>query len=205
MNRNIIIASFLGIILAVSACNSGGVRRNPGRTYAPDMTYSVAYDAYTVRPELGKDSIVSRLPVKGTVARGKALPNHLTNMDTAAYSALTNLYTFSEKDLDHGRRMYNIYCGVCHGESMKGDGPLYTSGKFAAMPANLTDAKYTVFSPGRIYFAIMYGKNMMGPYDAQLNDKERWQVIAYIKSKTGTSTETVETAPAADSTATASN
>ena len=35
---------------------------------------------------------------------------------------------------------------------------------------------------GRYYFAIMYGRNMMGSYADKLSFEERWQVIHYIRS-----------------------
>jgi mono/diheme cytochrome c family protein len=36
-------------------------------------------------------------------------------------------------------------------------------------------------SEGRIYHGIVYGKNAMGSYASQLDTKQRWQVVAYIK------------------------
>ena len=33
---------------------------------------------------------------------------------------------------------------------------------------------------GSIYHTIYYGKNAMGSYANQLNEEERWQVVAYV-------------------------
>ena len=49
------------------------------------------------------------------------------------------------------------------------------------MPANFKDAKYLHMPVGQMYAAAKYGKNMMGSYASQLDVKQRWQVIAYIK------------------------
>jgi hypothetical protein len=50
------------------------------------------------------------------------------------------------------------------------------------MPANLKSGeKYLKFTQGRIYHAIVYGKNSMGGYASQLDTKQRWKVVAYIK------------------------
>jgi hypothetical protein len=50
------------------------------------------------------------------------------------------------------------------------------------MPANLKSGeKYLKMSQGRIYHGIVYGKNSMGSYASQLDTKQRWQVVAYIK------------------------
>ena len=58
---------------------------------------------------------------------------------------------------------------------------------------------------GTMYAALKYGKNLMGAYSSQLNVKQRWQVIAYIKKvqsenggapfALGVSTATEATAP----------
>jgi hypothetical protein len=36
---------------------------------------------------------------------------------------------------------------------------------------------------GQMFYSVTYGKNKMGSYASQLNTKQRWMVIAYIKSK----------------------
>lgn len=178
--RSIVVASLIASFGLMSACNSGNMRRNPGKIYAPDMTYSRAYDAYTSNPNF-EDNQTSRVPVKGTIAVGHDLPDHLVEGDTNAYRTFTTSYRFNEAEIKEGARMYMIYCGICHGSDLDGNGPLYASGKFAAMPANLKDAKYLSMPVGTMYAAIKYGKNAMGSYASQLNPKQRWEVIAYIK------------------------
>lgn len=177
-----IIAASLITCVVFAACNSGDVRRNPGKTYAPDMTYSRAYDAYTVNPNFA-DSQTSRRPVTGTIAVGHQLPDHLKEGDTSAYKTYTTALRFDEKELEEGKRLYNIYCGICHGQNLDGNGPLYNggNGKFAAAPANFKDGKYLTMPIGTMYAAVKYGKNAMGSYASQLDIKQRWQVIAYIK------------------------
>ena len=168
--------------LGLAACNGGGMRRNPGKIYAPDMTYSRAYDAYTANPNF-TDSQTSRLPVMGTVARGHALPDHMVEGDTMGYKAFTTSAKFSDDEVKEGNRLFNIYCAICHGTALDGNGPLYASGKFAAMPANLMGANYVKMPVGQIYAAIKYGKNAMGSYASQIDPHQRWQIIAYIKKQ----------------------
>ena len=177
-----IVIAVLAIGLGLTACNSGNTRRNPGKIYAPDMTYSRAYDAYTTNPNFANGQ-TSRLPVSGTVAQGHELPDHLVEGDTNAYKAFTTNLRFTDAQVAEGGRLYNIYCGICHGTGLDGQGPLYVSGKFAAMPANLKDAKYLNMPMGTMYAAIKFGKNAMGSYASQLDIKQRWMVIAYIKKK----------------------
>ncbi|WP_344822754.1 cytochrome c [Rurimicrobium arvi] len=177
--RSILLAGLLAG-MGLMSCNSGNIRRNPGKIYAPDMTYSRAYDAYTSNPNFA-DGQTSRVPVTGTVAVGHDLPDHLIEGDTSAYKTFNTAYHFDEAELKEGGRLYMIYCGICHGGELDGNGPLYASGKFPAMPANFKDAKYQAMPVGTMYAAIKYGKNLMGSYASQLDIKQRWQVIAYIK------------------------
>ena len=172
----------IGLAAGLVSCDSGNMRRTTGHIYAPDMTYSRAYDAYTANPNFA-DGQTSRQPVDGTVARGHQLPDHLAEGDTNAYKTFTTAMRFNEDEMKEGGRLFNIYCGICHGAALDGNGPLYNdgNGKFAAKPANFKDAKYLHMHPGQMYAAIKFGKNMMGSYAAQLDQKQRWMVIAYIK------------------------
>ncbi|MBS1774458.1 MAG: cytochrome c [Bacteroidetes bacterium] len=177
--KSIVVAGLM-MGLGLAACNSGDMRRNPGKIYAPDMTYSRAYDAYTANPNFA-DSQTSRPPVAGTVAMGHALPDHLMEGDTNSYKTFTTDMRFTDAQMEEGRRLFNIYCGICHGTNLDGQGPLYASGKFAAMPANFKDGKYLHMPVGTMYAAVKFGKNMMGSYASQLDVKQRWMIIAYIK------------------------
>jgi mono/diheme cytochrome c family protein len=177
--KSILVAS-LGITLGLASCDSGNTRRTPGHIYAPDMTYSRAYDAYTSNPNFD-DSLTSRPPVAGTVARGHQRPEYLKEGDTTGYKSFTTALRFDADEVKEGGRLFNIYCAICHGPNMDGQGPLFASGKFASMPANFKDAKYLHMPVGQMYAAVKYGKNMMGSYASQLDQKQRWMVLAYIK------------------------
>lgn len=177
--HSIVVVSLI-IGLGLASCDSGGKRRDPGHAYAPDMYYSRAYDAYTANPNFA-DSQTSRPPVAGTIARGHELPDHLKEGDTMAYKTFTTSMRFNADEMKEGQRLFDIYCAICHGPNLDGQGPLYASGKFAAMPANFKDAKYLHMPVGQMFAAAKYGKNAMGSYASQLDIKQRWMVIAYIK------------------------
>ena len=83
-------------------------------------------------------------------------------------------------------RLYLVNCGICHGTKLDGNGPLYRGGDgpFPAKPATLVgDAKYERMPEGQMYYSVTYGKNKMGSYASQLDTRQRWMVIAYIKAK----------------------
>lgn len=181
MKKKYLIALLVTGATFVSACNSGDIRRNPGRVYSPDMIYSQAYDAYTENP-VTRNGLTSQLPVPGTIDRKQPLPKHLTESDMQGYYDLKFPKLYSGAEIDEGKRLFDIYCAICHGEKLDGQGPLFTSGKFASMPANLLAGDYYLnLAPGMIYHTIEYGKNMMGSYYSQLDEKQRWEVIAYVK------------------------
>lgn len=92
-------------------------------------------------------------------------------------------FPITKEGLAKGKDLYNIYCGICHGE--KGDGQGYIvrdGGKYPAQPANLVSDVFTNSSNGRFYHAIMYGLNVMGSYADKLSYEERWRVIQHIRS-----------------------
>ena len=75
---------------------------------------------------------------------------------------------------------------ICHGSKLDGNGPLYKGGDgpYPAKPATLVgDAKYENMPAGQMFYSVTYGKNLMGSYASQLDTKQRWMVIHYIKMK----------------------
>jgi mono/diheme cytochrome c family protein len=200
--------------LIITGCSD--VRRNPGRVYIPDMGYSRAYETYAARDsnvfttdsnESGRKIFYNNMPVAGTVARGEVAPFFLTkdspgdSINYVASKQITNpLTNIDPVQMKEAERLYLVYCGVCHGPKLDGNGPLYKDGNgpFPSAPANFVgNDKYKVMPEGQMFYSVTFGKNLMGSYASQLTRTQRWMVISYIKSKQG-----VTTKPAAsDSTA----
>ncbi len=95
-----------------------------------------------------------------------------------------NPFPVTKESLEKAKPLYDIYCGICHGEKGDGQGWLVsmTDSKYPAQPKNLIADDMKAAGEGRYYFAIMYGKNVMGSYADKLSFEERWQVIHYIRS-----------------------
>ncbi|NOT36101.1 MAG: cytochrome c [Saprospiraceae bacterium] len=149
---------------------------------------------------------IPRNPVKGTVPRGSVSSSLVDSLNTISYvnnghrnyyysdteeerarasrEIVSNAIPISKKVLENGKTNYLIYCGICHGE--KGDGAGYLvrddGGKYPAQPANLINDDFIAATEGRLYHAIMYGKNVMNGYSNKLSYNERWEVIHYIRS-----------------------
>jgi mono/diheme cytochrome c family protein len=210
MKNTLIIASLTAVV-ALTACSD--VKRTPGTIYMPDMAYSRAYESYADHSNLAEKGInYNSRPVAGTISREEDMPFHIPMDlpgDTTNYTAskaVPNPYdTLSKTDMDEAERLYLINCGICHGDKLNGNGPLYKdgAGPYAAKPAALVgDAKYEAMPAGQMFYSVAYGKNLMGSYASQLSRKQRWQVIAYIKAKQQASKAKAAPAPAADATAT---
>ncbi|RPE13367.1 cytochrome c [Chitinophaga lutea] len=197
---NILIVAALAGGALLSACgNKGAHNRKPGKIYAPDMYESRAYEFYSGR-------LAGLKPVEGTVKRGAMLPYHLKAEDTAQANAVRNPLVLDEAGIKEGKRLYDIYCGVCHGQKLDGNGPLYKGGDgpYPAAPASFIAGKVLGYSEGRIFHVITHGYNVMGSYASQLDIEQRWKVVAYIKNiQGGGKAPEPAAAPAADSAATA--
>ena len=218
MKKFVIAAGCLAISFGFVGCGAHG--DDPGHAYMPDMYYSRAYEAYGYNNVGGeRDSLKRRgitytgLPVAGTVARGEVLSYHLTN-DSAGLTAANALrnpldtVAFSPAAMKEAQRLYLINCGICHGDKLDGNGPLFNGGNgpYPAAPKNLTAPDSKAFSDGHYYHVITFGKGQMGSYASQLNQDQRWAVIKYIRSKQGVggaATAAADTAAKATSPATA--
>ena len=209
MKNTLIIASLTAVV-ALTACSD--VKRTPGTIYMPDMADSRAYESYADHSNLAEKGInYNSRPVVGTISREEDMPFHIPMDqpgDTTNYTAskaVPNPYdTLSKTDMEEAERLYLINCGICHGDKLNGNGPLYKdgAGPYAAKPAALVgDAKYEAMPAGQMFYSVAYGKNLMGSYASQLSRKQRWQVIAYIKAKQQAGKAKAAPAPAADATA----
>ena len=97
-----------------------------------------------------------------------------------------NPLPITKAGLAKGKELWITYCGICHGEKCAGNGYLVSednpNAKYPAQPANLLLDTFANGNNGRLYHAIMYGKNVMGNYADKLSYQERWEVIHYIRS-----------------------
>lgn len=193
--KKISVISFLvvTITLVVVSC---GDHKKPGKTYMPDMAYSRAYETYSPNP-IFPDGQTNRTPVNGTITRDQVLPFRIekdatgdtTNFGKARFIS-NPLPALNEADKKEAERLYLIYCGICHGPKLDGNGPLWKGGDgpYPAAPKDLTDPVIGAQGDGQIYYTITYGKNKMGSYASQLSNKQRWMIVHYIKEKLGKST-----------------
>lgn len=97
---------------------------------------------------------------------------------------IANPFPITKAGLNKAKPLYDIYCGVCHGPKGDGQGTMVSvpDAKYPVQPKNLIGDDMISAGNGRFYFAMMYGKNVMGGYSDKLSFEERWQVLHYIRS-----------------------
>lgn len=124
-----------------------------------------------------KDGHGMQRPVAGTVARGH-LPMATGTQEEAA--ALLNPLPRTKEVFAAGRKAYTNRCEVCHGAL--GDGLGSLTAAYGAKPANLQAQQFRDYPDGKIYWAIVNGKNAMPSHAADLNETQRWSVVHYVRA-----------------------
>tara|TARA_Y100000996_G_scaffold269635_1_gene212244 strand:- start:143 stop:595 length:453 start_codon:yes stop_codon:yes gene_type:complete len=141
------------------------------------MYESVGYKTYQ-ESDAFPNGIQAQLPVEGSVPRGWQ-PYEYEDSNEGYESAKLNLKSplvNNEENLKNGKKMYDIYCSVCHGSKGDGQGILMEREKFLGIPS-YADRDIT---EGSIYHVLMHGINLMGSHAGQVNDEERWQIAQYV-------------------------
>jgi mono/diheme cytochrome c family protein len=207
--KKIAIISTLIISTAVVliSCDS---KRQPGKIYMPDMTYSRAYETYALRDstiftmdaaDAGHKIYYNGQTVTGTMKRGELAPytvpndsNGLLNLSSLVKNPLAPL---TNADSLEAARLFNINCGICHGPKAEANGPV--AAKIGGVKSII--ALSPTYSDGRLFFVMTYGQNNMGSYASQLNREQRWRIVQYIRTLEPKTTAAVPAvaAPKADS------
>ena len=167
------ITILLSLFLMTSCFDSS----KPNYQYFPNMYESVGYGTYD-ESEAFPNGIEAQLPVEGSVPRGWQ-PYEFEDSNEGYELAKVNLTSpllNNEDNLANGKKMYEIYCSVCHGSKGDGNGILMEREKFLGIPS-YADRDIT---EGSIYHVLMYGINLMGSHAGQVNDEERWQISQYV-------------------------
>ena len=183
-------------------------KRDPGRIYMPDMTYSRAYESYATHDttlfsmnpnDAGHKIFYNNQSPAGTIKRGELFPfnvpndsNGLLNLSSLVKNPLAPI---TKEQTIEAARLFNINCAVCHGAKAEANGPL--AAKVGGVKNIITASPG--YSDGRLFFVMNYGQNNMGSYASQLSREQRWRIVQYIRTLEPKSAAATTTAPKADS------
>lgn len=151
----------------------------PNYQYMPNMYKPVGYETYG-EYEVFPDEQEAMLPVEGSIPRGWKpydYPNTTEGL-TLAKAELKSPIPVTDESLAAGKKLYDIYCAVCHGVKGDGQGILVEREKILGIPS-YDDAGRNI-TEGGVYHVQMYGLNAMGSYASQTNELERWQIAQHV-------------------------
>jgi mono/diheme cytochrome c family protein len=173
-------------VLALSALllvSCDRTRIQKGYEYFPDMAHSLAFETYSSDSAMA-NGITMQLPVEGSIPR-EMIPYQYPATPEGRLLAGKELVCelkADEANLARGKEMFTIYCQNCHGVAGKGDGHLYTSGKYTMQPASLVSERMLAAPIGEVYHVITMGWNTMGAHGPQIRPNDHWMIALYIKN-----------------------
>lgn len=119
--------------------------------------------------------------VGGTVARG-----HL-NDDELMFTGKVNgefadqfPFQVTHQVLERGHERFNIYCSPCHGRTAMGNGMIVQRG--LRPPPSFHDDKIRNQPAGYYFDVITNGFGAMQDYRSQVDVRDRWAIISYIRA-----------------------
>lgn len=176
------LAAFCVLVsLAMVSCDRTRVQK--GYEYFPDMAHSLAYETYTPAPAV-TGGMTMLMPVSGSIPR-EMIPYQYPATPEGRLQAGKELVCKFEADtanLARGKAMFTIFCQNCHGTEGKGNGHLFTSGKFTVQPASLVSERMLAAPIGEVFHVITAGFNTMGAHGPQIRPDDRWKIALYVKN-----------------------
>lgn len=122
--------------------------------------------------------------------------DHIAPLDRTAPTTegVRNPYIVDKAALADGAKMFQVTCAPCHGQEGKGGGPVTHNDPAKGVnrfpvPAPMLSgdgAVTAIRSDGYLYGTIRGGGSLMPLYGISLTDRERWAIVAYMRSLDGT-------------------
>ncbi len=165
--------------------------------------------SFSAAEPFGDDSRAMRLPVEGTIAQGELheddhlylgfVPGEFIQVSEEVkekkwYEGYPKGVEITESFVHRGKKQYEVYCGVCHGQSGNGNGMIWVRAQTLSAenngmtpPKSMIDlASYgeEVYPNGKLYDIIVNGSanRIMPGYREQISVEDRWAIIAYIRA-----------------------
>jgi len=101
----------------------------------------------------------------------------------ASAKTIENPLKCSPDDINEGKKIFTQMCIICHGAKGKGDG--VAAAALNPKPANYTSKTVQDQTDGELFWKITNGNAptaAMAAYKDILTEKQRWQLVAYIRT-----------------------
>jgi mono/diheme cytochrome c family protein len=127
------------------------------------------------------DGASARPLVDGTIARGTLQEDEAFFTGKVGTAAVAELpFAIDEADLNRGQERYNIYCTPCHDATGSGRGMVVTRGY--RQPPSFHDPRLRAAAPGHFFDVMTNGFGAMPDYKVQIDARDRWRIVAYIRA-----------------------
>jgi mono/diheme cytochrome c family protein len=161
-----------GLFLSLVCLVAGGCRQ--------DMQDQPKYKTYG-ESKFFEDGRDSRPIPPGTVARGEL------NDDTAFYQGKVNgadidyfPIPINQAVIERGHDRFDIYCSPCHGRLGNGLGMIVRRG--LKQPPSYHIERLRTAPVGHFFDVVTNGYGAMLNYAAQIQPRDRWAIISYIRA-----------------------
>jgi mono/diheme cytochrome c family protein len=144
------------------------------------------------------DGRSARTAPEGTVARGHLNDDRLfyTGMGPDGKPANEFPFPVTKEVIARGQERFNAYCTPCHDRTGGGLGMIVRRG-FRHPPSYHQDRLRNV-PHGYIFDVITNGFGAMQDYSAQVEPRDRWAIVAYIRALQLSRQASLDDVPAAD-------
>lgn len=175
--KRLVVASLL---LSVVGCRTEEIWKRPQPSFER-MLEQPRYDAYE-SSTFFEDGMAMRRPPEG------ALPYRPTPLDPrletgreadASFVAEVPL-GLSVAFLQRGRQAFRRSCAACHGAL--GDGDTVVAEHMARKPPSLHERRIREKPVGELFAVASEGFGLMPSLESQLDVRERWAVVAYVRA-----------------------
>ena len=145
-----------------------------------DMHDAPRYEAFEASTTFA-DNRASRTPPAGTIARGWLREDEALYTGKIAGQAVDQFpFAIGREELARGQQRYNIYCTPCHGRLGDGQGMVVQRGLRQA--ASYHQDRLRQEKLGYFYDVITNGFGAMQGYAEQIPVRDRWLIVAYVRT-----------------------
>ena len=135
-----------------------------------------------LRPStLFADGSSARPLVDGTIARGTLQEDEAFFTGKVGTDMVKELpFPVTQADLDRGQERYNVFCTPCHDSTGSGQGMVVRRGY--RQPPSFHDPRLKAADPGHFFDVMTNGFGAMPDYRAQIEPRDRWRIVAYVRA-----------------------
>ena len=127
------------------------------------------------------DGSSARPHVEGTVARGTLHEDEAFFTGKMSGATVKELpFQITAADLDRGQERFNIFCAPCHDAAGTGRGMVVQRGY--RQPPTFQDPRLVAADAGYVFDVITNGFGAMPDYKTQIDARDRWRIVAYVRA-----------------------